>query len=104
MIFYFFISEDDNDDCVTYTVELQKRGGVLGITISGTDSPLDPIMISGLTEGGLADRWVHQAESFQMVRVYNLFCSKSSADLVYSITNVMYQKLIQSLSYNSCHI
>lgn len=48
--------DDDNDDCVTYTVELQKRGGALGITISGTDSPLDPIMISGLTEGGLADR------------------------------------------------
>jgi C-terminal processing protease CtpA/Prc len=28
----------------------------LGITISGTESPDDPITISGLTEGGLAER------------------------------------------------
>ncbi|XP_036360671.1 glutamate receptor-interacting protein 1 isoform X11 [Octopus sinensis] len=48
--------DEDSEDCVTYTVELQKRGGVLGITISGTDNPMDPITISGLTEGGLAER------------------------------------------------
>ena len=43
---------------VTYTVELQRRGGPLGVTISGTEEPLDPIFISGLTDGGLAERWV----------------------------------------------
>ncbi|GAB1597596.1 glutamate receptor-interacting 1-like isoform X11 [Argonauta hians] len=48
--------DEDSEDCVTYTVELQKRGGVLGITVSGTDNPVDPITISGLTEGGLAER------------------------------------------------
>ena len=36
---------------VVYTVELVRRGGPLGITISGTESPNDPIFISGLAEG-----------------------------------------------------
>jgi hypothetical protein len=29
----------------------------LGITISGTEEPFDPIVISGLTKNGLAERW-----------------------------------------------
>ena len=41
---------------VKYTVELEKEGGPLGITISGTDEPYDPIVISALTEGGLAEK------------------------------------------------
>ena len=45
---------------MTYTVELQRRGGPLGVTISGTEDPADPIIISGLTSGGLAERWVQQ--------------------------------------------
>lgn len=36
---------------VVYTVELVRHGGPLGITISGTENPDDPIVISGLTEG-----------------------------------------------------
>ena len=36
---------------VVFTVELVRHGGPLGITISGTESPNDPITISGLTEG-----------------------------------------------------
>ena len=36
---------------VVYTVELVRHGGPLGITISGTESPNDPIFISGLAEG-----------------------------------------------------
>ena len=36
---------------IVYTVELVRHGGPLGITISGTESPNDPIVISGLTEG-----------------------------------------------------
>uniref|UniRef100_H2ZEM2 PDZ domain-containing protein n=1 Tax=Ciona savignyi TaxID=51511 RepID=H2ZEM2_CIOSA len=43
---------------ISYTVELKRHGGPLGITISGTEEAFDPIIISGLTPGGLADRWV----------------------------------------------
>uniref|UniRef100_H3BXP3 Glutamate receptor interacting protein 2 n=1 Tax=Tetraodon nigroviridis TaxID=99883 RepID=H3BXP3_TETNG len=39
-----------------YTVELKRYGGPLGITISGTEEPFDPITISGLTKRGLAER------------------------------------------------
>ena len=47
---------DEASDCVVYTVELQRHGGPLGITISGTDDPEDPIVISELTPHGLAER------------------------------------------------
>ncbi|XP_063443888.1 glutamate receptor-interacting protein 2-like isoform X1 [Mytilus trossulus] len=49
-------SDDSGGECVMYTVEMQRRGGPLGITISGTDTPGDPIIISDLVEGGLAVR------------------------------------------------
>jgi hypothetical protein len=39
-----------------YTVELQRNGGPLGITISGSDDLYEPLHVSGLTEGGLAER------------------------------------------------
>ncbi|XP_061407840.1 glutamate receptor-interacting protein 1-like isoform X2 [Lethenteron reissneri] len=54
--------DDDNSDelegtgAISYTVELKRYGGPLGITISGTEEPFDPIIISGLTSGGLAER------------------------------------------------
>uniref|UniRef100_A0A8C9RHU7 Glutamate receptor interacting protein 2a n=1 Tax=Scleropages formosus TaxID=113540 RepID=A0A8C9RHU7_SCLFO len=51
--------DEDNQDmseCIVYTVELQRYGGPLGITISGTEEPFDPIVISGLTKRGLAER------------------------------------------------
>ena len=41
---------------LVYTVELVRHGGPLGITISGTENPNDPITISALTDGGLAER------------------------------------------------
>nr|XP_020139121.1 glutamate receptor-interacting protein 2 [Microcebus murinus] len=46
----------DSTGAVTYTVELKRFGGPLGITISGTEDPFDPIVISGLTKRGLAER------------------------------------------------
>ncbi|XP_056131868.1 glutamate receptor-interacting protein 1 [Lampris incognitus] len=51
-------NSDEQDVCgsVIYTVELQRYGGPLGITISGTEEPFDPITISSLTKGGLAER------------------------------------------------
>lgn len=48
--------EPDQTFSITYTVELQKHGGPLGITISGTEEPFDAIVISGLSEGGLAEK------------------------------------------------
>ncbi|XP_042142777.1 glutamate receptor-interacting protein 2 isoform X3 [Ixodes scapularis] len=48
--------EPDATGAVVFTVELARHGGPLGITISGTEEPFDPIVISGLTEGGLAER------------------------------------------------
>ncbi|XP_038563809.1 glutamate receptor-interacting protein 1 isoform X8 [Micropterus salmoides] len=53
--------EDNSDEqevsgSIIYTVELQRYGGPLGITISGTEEPFDPIIISSLTKGGLAER------------------------------------------------
>ena len=41
---------------ISYSVELVRHGGPLGITISGTEEPFDPVIISGLTENGLAER------------------------------------------------
>uniref|UniRef100_A0A8C5FNM9 PDZ domain-containing protein n=1 Tax=Gadus morhua TaxID=8049 RepID=A0A8C5FNM9_GADMO len=48
--------EQDLSGSIIYTVELQRYGGPLGITISGTEEPFDPIIISSLTGGGLAER------------------------------------------------
>ncbi|XP_060036611.1 glutamate receptor-interacting protein 2 isoform X2 [Erinaceus europaeus] len=53
--------EDNSDEqeatgAISYTVELKRHGGPLGITISGTEEPFDPIVISGLTKRGLAER------------------------------------------------
>jgi len=43
--------EPEEQPPVVYTVELIRHGGPLGVTISGTESPDDPITISGITEG-----------------------------------------------------
>lgn len=48
--------EQEVSGSIIYTVELQRYGGPLGITISGTEEPFDPIVISSLTNGGLAER------------------------------------------------
>ncbi|XP_045164532.2 glutamate receptor-interacting protein 1-like isoform X2 [Mercenaria mercenaria] len=44
----------NGEELISYTVELERHGGPLGVTISGTDDPADPIVISALAEGGLA--------------------------------------------------
>lgn len=49
--------EQESSGSIIYTVELKRYGGPLGITISGTEEPFDPIIISGLTKRGLAERW-----------------------------------------------
>lgn len=44
-----------------YTVELVRHGGALGITISGSEEPFDPIYIAGLAPGEC--RWKKGSES-----------------------------------------
>ncbi|XP_066283945.1 glutamate receptor-interacting protein 1-like isoform X3 [Branchiostoma lanceolatum] len=48
--------EHDVSGAICYSVELVRHGGPLGITISGTEEPFDPVTVSGLTDGGLAQR------------------------------------------------
>ncbi|XP_031414043.1 glutamate receptor-interacting protein 1 isoform X2 [Clupea harengus] len=50
------VDEQEVSGAIIYTVELKRFGGPLGITISGTEEPFDPIIISSLTKGGLAER------------------------------------------------
>uniref|UniRef100_A0A673A762 Glutamate receptor interacting protein 2a n=1 Tax=Sphaeramia orbicularis TaxID=375764 RepID=A0A673A762_9TELE len=50
------IDELELSGSIIYTVELKRYNGPLGITISGTEEPFDPIVISGLTKKGLAER------------------------------------------------
>jgi C-terminal processing protease CtpA/Prc len=51
-----FADEPDPTHLITYTVELPKFAGPLGITISGSEEPFDPVFISSLTEEGLAQK------------------------------------------------
>lgn len=51
-----YSDEPDVSGAISYSVELVRHGGPLGITISGTEEPFDPVIISGLTENGLAER------------------------------------------------
>lgn len=50
------VVEEPDEKIVIYTVEMQRNGGPLGITISGSDDLFEPMFVSGLTEGGLAER------------------------------------------------
>lgn len=60
VVFFFFYARDEDElemsGSIIYTVELKRYNGPLGITISGTEEPFDPIVISGLTKKGLAER------------------------------------------------
>ncbi|TUY04289.1 Glutamate receptor-interacting protein 2 [Bagarius yarrelli] len=61
---------------IIYTVELKRYGGPLGITISGTEEPFDPIVISGLTKRGLAERFASQspADGIMLDHEDNFWC------------------------------
>ena len=45
------VSIEESGSLVMYTVELVRHGGALGITISGSEEPFDPIYIAGLAPG-----------------------------------------------------
>ncbi|XP_051509429.1 glutamate receptor-interacting protein 2a isoform X3 [Myxocyprinus asiaticus] len=50
------LDELESSGSIIFTVELKRHGGPLGITISGTEEPFNPILISSLTRNGLAQR------------------------------------------------
>ncbi|XP_076860098.1 glutamate receptor-interacting protein 2a [Brachyhypopomus gauderio] len=50
------LDELESSGSVIFTVELKRHGGPLGITISGTEEPFNPVLISSLTRNGLAHR------------------------------------------------
>ena len=39
-----------------YSVELRPNSGRLGITLSGSEEPFDPILIAAIESGSVADR------------------------------------------------
>lgn len=57
------IDELESSGSVIFTVELKRHGGPLGITISGTEEPFNPILISSLTRNGLAHRCTHMRQT-----------------------------------------
>ncbi|CAF0828269.1 unnamed protein product [Rotaria sp. Silwood1] len=52
------IYAEDNlsENVVVYKVQLLRQGGPLGLTISGSEDIFEPIVVSDLCEGGLADK------------------------------------------------
>nr|XP_039249981.1 glutamate receptor-interacting protein 1-like [Styela clava] len=71
--------EENSDDAestgaISFTVELKRYGGPLGITISGTEDAFDPIIISGLTPGGLAHRTgaIHEGDQILSINSIQL--------------------------------
>ncbi|CAF1419814.1 unnamed protein product [Adineta steineri] len=50
-------AEDNlSENVVVYKVQLHRQGGPLGLTISGSEDVFEPIVVSDLCEGGLADK------------------------------------------------
>ena len=62
-VIFLLADELEMSGSIIYTVELKRYNGPLGITISGTEEPFDPIVISGLSKNGLAERSQCRAQS-----------------------------------------
>jgi len=58
-----YLDEPDPTHLITYTVELPKFAGPLGIIISGSEEPFEPIFISSLEVGGSAEKLVQSKNS-----------------------------------------
>ncbi|XP_023221786.1 glutamate receptor-interacting protein 1-like isoform X2 [Centruroides sculpturatus] len=82
-------SEDPNSSGnIVYTVELVRHGGPLGITISGSEEPFEPITISGLTEDGLAERTgaIHIGDRLLAINGQSL-CGKPLSEAITLLQN-----------------
>lgn len=88
-LFLYFLEDPDATCAIVYTVELVRHGGPLGITVSGTEEPFDPIYISSLTENGLAERFLY---------IYYFYCIIIIASLlpklIYYSWCVHFKKLV----------
>nr|CAD7265810.1 unnamed protein product [Timema shepardi] len=58
------VTDTQSDSTVVYTVELEKYGGPIGITITGSEEMFEPITISGVTPGDLRSTTQHEAMYF----------------------------------------
>ncbi|EEB12197.1 conserved hypothetical protein [Pediculus humanus corporis] len=60
---------------ITYTVDLQRYGGPLGITIAGSEELSYPITVSGLTAGGLAEQTgvIHVGDEILAINNHSLY-------------------------------
>ncbi|KAI3382589.1 hypothetical protein SNEBB_002256 [Seison nebaliae] len=50
------IDDVDDEKNIVYTVELQRNEKPLGLTISGTEEPFQPIYVSNVCSGGMAEK------------------------------------------------
>ncbi|CAM4756839.1 unnamed protein product [Rotaria magnacalcarata] len=51
-----YAEDNISENVVVYKVQLIRQGGPLGLTISGSEDIFEPIIVSDLCEGGLADK------------------------------------------------
>jgi len=58
ILLFFHLPPDEPDptSVITYQVELPRFSGPLGISLSGSDQPFEPIFIAALTSEGLAEK------------------------------------------------
>uniref|UniRef100_A0A671YGS6 Glutamate receptor interacting protein 2a n=1 Tax=Sparus aurata TaxID=8175 RepID=A0A671YGS6_SPAAU len=68
------IDELEMSGSIIYTVELKRYNGPLGITISGTEEPFDPIVISGGQEVKRAGGRRAEVIAFRSPFISDLFC------------------------------
>lgn len=69
----FYDELDPGPHTVVYSVELSRKGGPLGLTIAGTDDRFDPIVISQLAPGGLAERYDADLKPFDVDFLFSSF-------------------------------
>ena len=62
---------DSAPPAIVYTLELARKGQPLGITIASAGGILDPIVISQLAPGGLAERLANHSSQQQSFRLQN---------------------------------
>lgn len=75
-LFINFITDFRNyNRKITYTVDLQRYGGPLGITIAGSEELSYPITVSGLTAGGLAEQTgvIHVGDEILAINNHSLY-------------------------------
>uniref|UniRef100_A0A671KVN8 Glutamate receptor-interacting protein 2-like n=1 Tax=Sinocyclocheilus anshuiensis TaxID=1608454 RepID=A0A671KVN8_9TELE len=101
------LDELESSGSVIFTVELKRHGGPLGITISGTEEPFNPILISSLTRNGLAHRCAQTLTTTSSVSCSNSHIFVKLDNLMVIICNFDDQWKVNGLSLSvspaRCH-